>query len=72
MFQFEKDVFIQKTVVSHPKNVIGRRIADAVFSDHALDLRVTCMFLYRSSCSLRSQVRRYNGSTYCFGEALDI
>ena len=25
MFQFEKAVFIQKTVVSHHKNVIGRR-----------------------------------------------
>ena len=72
MFQFEKVVSFHSTVVSHLKNVIGRRIADAVYSDHALDLRVTCMFLCRASCSLRSQVRRYNGSTYCFGEALDI
>ena len=28
------------------------------------------MFLCRASCSLRSQLRRYNGSTYCFGDAL--
>ena len=65
-------VFIQKTVVSHLKKIIGRGIADAVYSDHALDLRVTCMFLCRASCSLRSQLRRYNSSTYRFGEALDF
>ena len=64
-------VFIQKIVVSNIKNRIGREIVDAVYSDHALDLRVTCMFLCRASCSLRSQLRRYNGSTYCFGDALD-
>ena len=53
MFQFEKVVsFHPKTVVSHLKNTIGRGIADAVYSDHALDLGVTCMFFCRASCTL--------------------
>ena len=41
-------------------------------SSFEFKIRVTWMLLCRSSCSLRRQVRRYNGSTYCFGEALDI
>ena len=54
------------------KKRIGIEIVEAVYCDHALDLRVTCMFLCCASCSLRSQLRRYSGSTYCFGDALDI
>ena len=53
-------------VSDHQKQNQKRSSSDAVYSDHALDLRVTCMFLCRASSSLRSQVRRYNG------DALDI